>query len=105
MSGTCAGWAGGAACCLPVGAGPFCPNGLSWPITVSAEQSRVTARQVRSNPNSMRALREYLIVAPAIRLWLGGGRRLRHAQLRQQERPIEGHLVDAIVTATGSPVP
>src|SRR5271167_2443778 len=29
MSGTCVGCAGGAVCCLPVGAGPFCPNGLS----------------------------------------------------------------------------
>src|SRR5271167_4667500 len=28
MSGTCVGCAGGAVCCLPVGEGPFCPNGL-----------------------------------------------------------------------------
>src|SRR5271165_837042 len=54
MSGTCAGCAGGAACCLPVGAGPFGPNGLSWATAPRAEESKAAARKVRRNPNDMR---------------------------------------------------
>src|SRR5450631_709645 len=48
MSGTFVGCAGGAACCLPVGAGPFCPNGLSCAaakVPTNKKNAAMTTRQ------------------------------------------------------------
>src|ERR1017187_1184714 len=115
MSGTCVGWGGGAACCLPVGAGPFCPKGLSWAIAPSAEQSKANVRKVLTTRTAITVLREYPIVAvvaafdsdpSAINspLRLGRISWFRYSQLVQQERPVEGDFAEAVIASARSAV-
>src|ERR1019366_4977542 len=75
MSGTCAGCAGGAACCLPVGAGPFCPKGLSW-ATAKAPTHRKNAAmttQKRADAIIDRPPEGALIVTPHVLLVRSAG--------------------------------